>query len=157
MQKLISQFVLGGSTQSVFSVSSAAIPSGSALRVRVNGNDVAFTWTAANQITLRSPARERSIIDVYADDAPALTGQAALATLDFPSIAAVGTQDLTVAVPEAELGDVVSLGLPSNVPNGVVYFGFVSAAGTVKVRAINVTAGAVDPVSGSFRISVSKS
>lgn len=78
------------------------------------------------------------------------------ATLDFPSIAAVGTQALTVSVPGARVGDLVVLGLPDTVNNGVVFDARVSAADTVTVRALNITAGAIDPASASYRVSVIK-
>lgn len=78
--------------------------------------------------------------------------------LDFPSIAANTSSDLTLAAPTGvtlTAGKVVRLGLPSNVPAGVVYNGFVTAGGaTVTVRAFNVTTGAIDPASGTFTYEV---
>ncbi len=80
------------------------------------------------------------------------------AALDFPSIAAQSNQDLTIAAPGGvtlTAGRVVLLGLPSNVPAGIVYNAFVTSGGTtVTVRASNVTTGAIDPASGTFNVRV---
>ncbi|KAA0571080.1 DUF2190 family protein [Azospirillum sp. Sh1] len=65
--------------------------------------------------------------------------------LDFPSIAAAGHQDLTLAVAGAAPGDGVVLALPAVVPAGLVFQAWVSAADTVTVRATNITAAATDP------------
>ena len=69
----------------------------------------------------------------------------ATATIDFDSIAAAASEDATIAVAGAALGDTVALGLPAAPTDGIVFAGFVSAADTVTVRATNITAGAVDP------------
>lgn len=80
------------------------------------------------------------------------------ATLDFPSIATLSNQDLTIAAPGGvtlTAGRVVLLGLPSNVPAGVVYNAFVTSGGaSVTVRASNITAGSIDPASGTFNVRV---
>jgi hypothetical protein len=73
------------------------------------------------------------------------------ATLDFASISSGTTADLTITVTGCAAGDSVFLGLPSAPPAGVVFTGFVSAANTVTVRAANVTAGAIDPASATYR------
>lgn len=59
------------------------------------------------------------------------------ATLDFPSIATLSNQDLTIAAPGGvtlTAGRVVLLGLPSNVPAGVVYNAFVTSGGDRQCR-----------------------
>ena len=78
------------------------------------------------------------------------------AALDFGSIAAVDSEDLTIAVVGAAVGDTVALGLPAAPTAGLVFNGFVSAADTVTVRATNITAGAVDPASASYTAMVFK-
>lgn len=78
----------------------------------------------------------------------------AVATLDFPSIAAGTHASLTVTVTGAQLGASVHLGLPSSVEPGVVFQGFVSTGNTVAIRASNVTGAAIDPASASFRVTV---
>lgn len=76
----------------------------------------------------------------------------ATAALDFPSIAAAGSADLTIALPGATVNSSVSLGLPGAPTAGLVYQAFVSAADVVTVRATNITAAAVDAVSQTFRV-----
>lgn len=79
------------------------------------------------------------------------------ASLNFASIAAgTGTEDLTISVPGAAVGDPVSLGLPAGINAGLLFTPFVSAADTVTVRATNISAGAIDAAAGTFTVSVSK-
>lgn len=80
----------------------------------------------------------------------------AAATLDFPSIAANGgTQDLTITVTGASVGDVVYLGLPAAPDAGVVFNGWISATNTATIRATNTTTGgAIDPASATYRAAV---
>lgn len=81
----------------------------------------------------------------------------ATAALDFPSTAAQTSSDLTIAVTGAALGDVVTLGIPfASVNANSGYEAFVSAAGTVTVRFNNYSAAAIDPASGTFRVSILK-
>lgn len=78
----------------------------------------------------------------------------ATATLDFGSIAAAASATLTITVTGATTGQAVALGLPAAPAAGIVFFGFVSAADTVTVRAMNITASAVDPASATYRATV---
>ncbi len=82
-----------------------------------------------------------------------LTGFTAVATLEFPSTAAGECSDLTMTVPGAADGDVVTLGVPNaSVPANGSFFGWVSAPDEVTIRYTNndlVTA--YDPASGVFR------
>lgn len=78
----------------------------------------------------------------------------ASATLDFPSIAAGGSQNLTITASGAVVNDGVILGLPSSWTAGIIYQAFVSAANTVTIRATNITGSAIDPVSASFFVMV---
>jgi predicted RecA/RadA family phage recombinase len=80
----------------------------------------------------------------------------AIATLDFASIAAAASEDKTIAVTGAAVGDSVALGLPAAPAAGIVFNGFVSAADTVTVRATNITASAVDPASADYTAMVFK-
>lgn len=80
----------------------------------------------------------------------------ATAALDFAAIAAAGSADLAIAVAGAAVGDAVSLGLPAAPTAGLVFQAFVSAAGTVTVRAMNITAGAVDAAAATYRVTVHK-
>lgn len=80
----------------------------------------------------------------------------ATAALDFASIAAAASADLIIAVSGAAVGDAVSLGLPAAPTAGLLFQAFVSATNVVTVRATNITAGAVDAVSATFRATVYK-
>ena len=80
----------------------------------------------------------------------------ATSNLNFPSVAAAGSQDLTIAVQGAAVGDAVMLGLASAPTAGIVFQAFVSAANTVTVRATNITAGAIDPAAQDIRVTVIK-
>lgn len=84
-----------------------------------------------------------------------LTGSA---TLNFGSTAAGASTDLTITVTGAADGDAVMLGVPngSTVANGV-FSAWVSAADTVTVRfSNNDLLTALDPASGTFKVSVNK-
>lgn len=76
------------------------------------------------------------------------------ASLNFGSIAAQASADLTITVNGAAVGDSVCLGLPAGPETGIVYNAFVSALNTVTVRATNVTAAPIDPAAASFRATV---
>lgn len=87
------------------------------------------------------------------------TGKARLtatAALNFASINAAASADLTITVAGAAVNDSVALGLPAAPTAGIVFNAFVSAANTVTVRATNITAGAVDPASATYRVTVIK-
>ncbi len=87
--------------------------------------------------------------------AKTLTGTA---TLNFGSTAAGTSTDLTVTVTGAADGDAVTIGVPnaSTLSNGS-FTAWVSATNTVTVRfSNNDLSSALDPASGSFRISVIK-
>lgn len=76
----------------------------------------------------------------------------ATATLDFPSTAPATSADLTVTVAGAAVGDSVSLGLPASIPANTSFLSWISAANTATVRFNNYSAGAIDPASGTFRV-----
>lgn len=78
------------------------------------------------------------------------------ATLDFPSIAAVTAEELTIPVAAAEVGDVVYLGAPAALEANLMAMAYVSAAGVVTVRVANMTAGAIDPASATYKVAVQK-
>lgn len=107
-------------------------------------------------------ARRRGIVPTP-DEAPDFGGQAlngiltAVATLDFPNTAAQTSADLTISVPGAVLGDIVAVGVPNASVNANSCFtAWVSAANTCTIRFNNYSAGAINPASGSFRVSVLK-
>lgn len=77
-------------------------------------------------------------------------------TLDIASVAAVTCLDTTLgtAVTGAAVGDVCVLGLPASPQANLGFSCFVSAADTVKIRACNPTAGALDPASAAYSVRV---
>lgn len=79
----------------------------------------------------------------------------ASATLDFPNTLAQTSQDLTITVNGAALGDPVFVGPPNGSVNANTCFtAWVSAANVVTVRHNNYSAVAVDPASGVYRVVV---
>jgi VCBS repeat-containing protein len=79
------------------------------------------------------------------------------ATLDFTSTSAGTSNDLTITVTGASDGDVVYVGAPNASVNANTSFSaWVSTSNTVTVRFNNYSSGAVDPASGTFRVSVIK-
>ena len=80
------------------------------------------------------------------------------ASLNFPSIAALSTSDLTITVTGAALSDMVALGIPNaSITADVTYSAWVSATDTVTVRARNHNAvSASDPASGTFKVKILK-
>lgn len=80
----------------------------------------------------------------------------ASAALDFASIAAAASADLTIAVPGAAVGDTVELARPAAPAAGLVFQAFVSATDVVTVRAMNITGSGVDAASATYRVVVRK-
>lgn len=91
---------------------------------------------------------------VWVAERPTGLKKSATATLDFASIATTASADLTITLPGAAVGDTVALGLPAAPQAGLVFIAFVSAANTVTVRAMNITAGALDAASASYTVSI---
>jgi hypothetical protein len=76
-------------------------------------------------------------------------------TLDFGSISAQSSADLTISVSGAAVGQPVELGVPTaSVTAGVVFSARVSSSGTVTVTANNYSSSSKDPASGSFKVAV---
>ena len=76
--------------------------------------------------------------------------------LDFSSIAADSTAELTVPLP-SKLNDIVLLGIPNaSMPAGIMYNAFVSVANTVTIRCYNTTGSPIDPDSGTFNVAILK-
>lgn len=80
----------------------------------------------------------------------------ATGSLDFGSINAAASEDLTITVAGAAVNNAVSLGLPAAPTAGIVFQGFVSAANTVTVRATNITGSPVNPSAQTIRVTVIK-
>jgi hypothetical protein len=81
----------------------------------------------------------------------------ASATLDFASTAAQTSSELTITVTGAADGDVVSVGVPNVSSNANSCFtARVSATNTVTIKFNNYSSGAIDPTSGTFKVTVLK-
>lgn len=76
------------------------------------------------------------------------------ALLDFGSIAAGDTAELTVTIPGAAVGEFAFVAPPVTIDDGLLAIAYVSAAETVTVRLGNVTVGAIDPAESTFRVGV---
>ena len=79
------------------------------------------------------------------------------ASINFDATAASSSSDKTITVTNAEISDVVSLGIPNStiLPN-VFYMAWVSAANTVTVRLVNFSDVSVDPDAATFKVFVTK-
>lgn len=81
--------------------------------------------------------------------------KSATATLDFGSTAAGTSSELTIALTGAVDGDDVIVSPPNAATNAnSCYSARVSAADTVSVKFNNYSSGAIDPASGTFRVSL---
>jgi len=78
----------------------------------------------------------------------------ATAVLDYASIAAQTCGEKTVTVTGAAVGDSVKIGPPAALEAGLSVTGIVTAANTVTIRLCNVTSGAIDPASATYRVTV---
>ncbi|WP_433329981.1 hypothetical protein [Spirillospora sp. CA-294931] len=78
------------------------------------------------------------------------------ASLDFPSIAAAGQHELTIAVTGAAVGDAVVLAPPAALTAGLIANARVTAPGTVTIRLANITAAAIDPAAATWGVRVIK-
>ena len=70
-------------------------------------------------------------------------------SLDFPSIAAGETAELTITNDDARAGDVVALGPPAFLDVGLIATGYVNVSDEIVVRLHNSTAAAIDPSAGA--------
>jgi hypothetical protein len=78
-------------------------------------------------------------------------------TFDFPNLTASGgTSTTTTTVTGAAVGDGVSISNTVDPTVNMTLTGWVSAPNTVTIRATNPTAGAYDPPSQDFVITVTK-
>ena len=73
---------------------------------------------------------------------------------DFASIAAGASASTTLTITNATSGDIVLLGFSSAPEAGLIWDAYVSAANTVTIRATNVSAAAIDPVSRNYNVAV---
>ena len=82
----------------------------------------------------------------------------AVASLDFGSIAAHTTIELTITVIGVSEDDTWNIyATPRNgIESGLIWSAYVSAANTVTIRLANVTTGAINPVSGNWKVTANE-
>lgn len=82
----------------------------------------------------------------------------ASASITFTSLAPGGNSDQTITISGVSVGDVVALAYPATIQVGIGYYGFVSAASIVTVRAFNYTpASTLTPTGGTYRATAFRS
>ena len=123
-----------GSTQQHGIATSSGITSATILHNTGAGNDVSFLL----------------LDDTSAADV--ITDMEVVATLDFPSISANGSQSLNVTLAGARIGDVIKLGPPAALEAGIIAMGKVTSNNTVEVTAFNLTGGAINPASADWSV-----
>lgn len=80
----------------------------------------------------------------------------ATGTIDFTSTAAQTSQTANISVTGAAVGDPVQVGTPASPNANSCITAYVSAANTVTVKFNNYSSGAIDPASGSYKVTVFK-
>jgi parallel beta-helix repeat protein len=78
------------------------------------------------------------------------------AVLNFASIAAGGSSEMTVTVLGSIAGDLVHIGPPASLEAGLIANARVSATDTVTIRLANITASPIDPASATWKVRVVK-
>jgi hypothetical protein len=77
----------------------------------------------------------------------------ATGTITWSAILPGATQDQIVPLPGCLVGDIATLGPPASVPSGIMLSAYISGAGSVSVRAANVTSGStITPASVVYRV-----
>ncbi len=75
-------------------------------------------------------------------------------SLNFGTVANNSSNSITVSISGAAVNDVVMLGVPSAVSEGLTFFGHVVTAGQVHVDAVNATGSGKTQSAATFRITV---
>lgn len=164
------KFAVGGGTPLVAAISSAgllaigvaAVLKGSiSLAGNISGNVGIQPAAAAGTHTITLPTLTGNNGTVPVTDGTGIwtmgrAGLFASATLDFPSILAGLTADLTITVTGAAVNDPISPGWPAGLDANFDWVMFVSSANTVTVRARNMLAIAGDPASATYGALVAK-
>ncbi len=108
------------------------------LQDELDGKYDEISGTNGNLVSISSDGATLSDSGVAASDVlPKTVAVKGTAAVTFGAIATsdVGISTNTITVTGASVGDIVSLGLPSAVPTGFTYVGYVSAADTVTIIA----------------------
>ncbi|MGN6822754.1 MAG: hypothetical protein ACTHJ7_08300, partial [Candidatus Nitrosocosmicus sp.] len=126
-----------------------------------NSAPLKFT-TGSLMTTPEAGAVEYDGTNIYATNSTAVRYTIAktlttTATLDFPSTSAQSSSELTVTVTGAADGDIVEVGVPNASANtNSCFTARVSSANTISVTFNNYSSAAIDPASGTFRVSIIK-
>lgn len=72
------------------------------------------------------------------------------ASLDFPNILTVTSQEMTLALVGAQVGDTVLLGMGDPLEANLAMHAIVTVADVVTVRLTNPTAGTINPAAHTF-------
>ena len=86
-----------------------------------------------------------------------LTGPAASATIDFPSIGDAEIAEATFSLPGAVVSDKVAPSWPDGMNAGLVGTMFVSSANTITVRLANLSGSPIDPASATYGAQIVRS
>lgn len=120
--------------------------------ITLGGN---LTTFGANNIILRTSNPTDVTLPASGILVAALSATGSVSFVSTP--AGESSDGTTIAVPGAEDGDVVSLGIPANsMGSGGVYTAWVSGPGVVSIRFTNTTGGAVAPSTAVFNVKVFK-
>jgi hypothetical protein len=149
----------GGSVQIVASENRGPADGGTRIEFWITPNgsitpQLILTLDQDGIIKTVGPVETGGSLRVGPSGSPVSNVMSTTGTLDFASIAAGASEDLTIALAGVAVGDSVSLGLPAAPEAGIIFQGFVSAADTVTVRATNITAAPIDPASADYRVTV---
>ncbi|GHC57263.1 hypothetical protein [Ulvibacter litoralis] len=83
-----------------------------------------------------------------------LKGYEQTATLNFPNIGNKDSEDLTVSVPGASMGDNCSCSPYGGLEVGLVWNCFINASNKVTIRVTNIKGGNINPSSRNWKVSV---
>ena len=76
------------------------------------------------------------------------------ASLYFGQVNSNSTNSVSVVVTGCNINDIVLLGLPNNMDNGIAFSGHVTAVNGLEIDCINATNGNITPATATYRITV---
>jgi hypothetical protein len=145
---------LGTGSAATISINNSG-SSANALVVSTNGTGNAISATGAVNVTGNIAAS--GAVTIGSGSAAITKVLTATSSLDFPSTSAGTSDDETIAVTGADLGDVVFIGVPhGSVITNTNYTAWVSGEDQVTIRFNNYSGSSADPSSGTFRVTVMK-